>query len=167
MNSITSWLNENQLLVTLILTPILSLIVAAVSAWYSTKRALSAERLARRHQSILEISKFRQEWINSLRNDLAQFNGLALFDKSDEQWHQMAMLISRIKLRMNPNDEDYNDFSRVIANVIDRAGKSEAEKAIEIEGKYHNAGDDLIEIGQRILKREWERLKSDLESLYN
>lgn len=57
---------------------------------------------------------------------------------------------------MNPNDPDYRDLSELMYRFLMASdGKTVA--------KYGNNA-EFVDVCQRILKREWERLKADLEN---
>lgn len=56
---------------------------------------------------------------------------------------------------MNPNDEDYNHLSDVMYNHL-------ANSTGDIEQKFSNNA-EFVEVSQRILKREWDRIKKNLK----
>lgn len=55
---------------------------------------------------------------------------------------------------MNPEDPDYDSFVAIQIELL------KSKEAGEIPDAYK-----LTNIGQKILKREWERLKKDLDNL--
>ena len=61
---------------------------------------------------------------------------------------------TKIELLMNPGDEDYNSLHDALYGFLE---SSEGETI----DKYAN-NPEYIAICQRILKREWERLKTEL-----
>jgi phosphate/sulfate permease len=147
-----------QLLISLVLSPIISLIIAAVAAWYSAKRAIASERFGRMHQSALEIAKYRQAWIDGLRDDLAEFAGVTSIARVGvlpaDKAERVAVLSMRIRMRMNRVDQDYQDLVSTLANDTERFFLGTKEQQVSTK--------PLVYVAQQILKREWERLKSDL-----
>lgn len=157
LKEITTWLTANQLLVFSLLVPTISAIVAWVSAWYSTRRAMRTEQSKLKFQSTLKISEFRQNWINELRDTMSDFQSHGVLPGNDPtKDREFYRLGTKIELLMNPEDPDYQDLSRMMYRfLIDSEGEDSA--------KYGNNA-EFVEICQKILKREWERLKADLEN---
>lgn len=154
--AINSWLSANQLLVTFVIMPL----VSAIAAWYSAKKAVSMSRVERMHQSNLEIARFRQAWINELRDDLSEFSGLSSVAYRDqmpiEKVERVSVLAMRIRMRMNRNDPDYDRLTTALTEMT-RAyflGKDHADMV----------GEPLVPLAQAILKREWDRVKSEIRT---
>ncbi|MCA0948491.1 hypothetical protein LCM08_26475 [Salipiger pacificus] len=157
LEEITTWLTANQLLVFSLLVPAISAIVAWASAWYSTRRALRTEQSKLGFQSTLKISEFRQNWINELRDSMSDFQSHGILPGNDPTTdREFYRLGTKIELLMNPNDPDYKELSDLMYRFL----MASDGEAID---KYGNNA-EFIDVCQRILKREWERLKSDLES---
>ncbi len=156
LSKFNNLLSENQFLVTFILVPIVSAIVAYVATRYATRTALHEAAKVRRHKATTQIATFRQAWINEQRNDLAEHGAIctaASVSTKDgvpqEKMYRLAELAIRISLRMNPTDEDYPALK---ASLVD-----DRIRISEKEGKSSTKA-----ISQRILKREWDRLKEEL-----
>ena len=114
----------------------------------------------RSFDSILKISEFRQQWINNLRNTMAEFQSYAVLPNDDPtKRREFYKLGTKIELLMNPDDEDYNTLHKSLEDFFDKAPAPREEK-FEVDEKY-------VEICQRILKREWKRLKDGLEEKKN
>lgn len=129
-----------------------------------------------------KTSEFRQAWIDALREDLAEFFACSrAFARATETFHLLgpnykekaALLISdqkvsdiryqvaearyRIKLRLNPDEEEHQELLRLIDLVVAEQNNMLAEKsevaptlgAIELAAEY----------AAPILKKEWERVK--------
>lgn len=155
-----SWLSSHEPLANLLLTLALSVLVGGASAWFSYRTAVRAARGSRVHQSALEISRYRQAWIDALRDDLAEFSGIAVIayegEPPREKIERMALLQMRIRMRMNRGDPDYVRLVRSIHGWTQNFG-----------GHQPEMNDDeaaIVSISQDILKREWERLKADLRA---
>lgn len=157
LKEITTWLTANQLLVFSLLVPTISAIVAWVSAWYSTRRAMRTEQSKLKFQSTLKISEFRQNWINELRDTMSDFQSHGVLPGNDPtKDREFYRLGTKIELLMNPEDPDYQDLSRMMYRFL-------IDSESEDSAKYGNNA-EFVEICQKILKREWERLKADLEN---
>lgn len=130
----------------------------------------------------LKISEFRQEWINELRKDIADYIGLArkwfrLYEELNDSSLEMAVraekerkelfplandalvVLWRIKLRFSPRENLYKQqderLLQSLLNLID-PGKTGAE----IPGRsWQRAADETVELAREILKREWEITK--------
>ena len=136
-------------------------LVAAFGVWTTNLANNSAERreLANRKiQSELGLAKFRQDWINALRDDLSEFVGTAVIHYSGpppaEKVERIVVLGMRIRMRVDRGDPDYGKLVKILAGYTELflVGKSEQEKSDV----------PLMVVSQAILKREWERLKTDL-----
>lgn len=92
-----------------------------------------------------------------MRDDMAEFAALSSMsfkgDAPIEIVSRFVHLGMRIRLRMNRDDADYDELTQVLqmaeADMMGQLHESRAHRPI-------------ILICQSILKREWERLKSDL-----
>lgn len=154
---ITAWLTANQLLVFSLLVPTVSGIVAFLSAWYSTRRALRTEQSKLAFQGTLKISEFRQNWINELRDCISDFQSHGVLPSNDPtKDREFYRLGTKIELLMNPNDPDYDQLQGLMYEFLVAANG-------DTISKYGNNA-EFVEVSQRILKREWERLKADLKS---
>lgn len=121
-----------------------------------------------------KTSEFRQIWIDALRNDVAQFIGhisvyktLSKIIRSKQQSDvhsfilsqqkellETAMLASRIKLRLNP--EEHVD----LIDLLDRPeGYGADDEAIELHIASISSATHII------LKVEWERVKRGEKSV--
>jgi len=131
-----------------------------------------------------KTSDFRQEWIKELRKSFCEFNKLSVkihneyvlqntFERTkkqaargrnvsnlpDDDYAELNRLISEIKLRMNlsePKDEE----NKLITMLDYWESVFDLEKII-----FRSQYNELIEIQSKILKIEWERVKTG-ESAY-
>jgi transcriptional regulator of heat shock response len=113
-----------------------------------------------RRTTLLEASKQlaenRQEWINQLRNDMAEYFALTLEDDPKKKDSQLIYKVGmRIELRMNPADRDYEILRTAMHGCMETV---DIEVITEEREKY-------IRVCQKILKREWEVLKKELGEL--
>lgn len=158
IDRVSEWLKANELLATLVIIPLVSMVLAALSARYAAKRAIASERAVRVHQSAIEIAGYRQAWIDGLRNDLAEFTGLTTMSFNgtppSEIIERASILVFRIRMRMNKDDPDYQELVSQLNFSL--AG------FLQVQVDSSPSGRPLCIIAQSILKREWERLKKDL-----
>jgi len=108
------------------------------------------------------VSANRQKWIDALREDIAQFiteadgararladNPIVDLDIR-QRGARMTFLFNRVRLRLNPDEEDHSQLLEILEKLLD--------------WKHLKAGrpleDKVASIAQRILKREWRRVKS-------
>lgn len=155
VDAITAWLNENQLLVFSLIVPSLSGLVAYWSAHYSARRALRENQASRALQKQLKLADFRVEWINELREEFVRLQSaiqLHRAKRSEVTEREIVQMAAAVTLRMNPEDKDYDALVLEIRKGL--------EYSIERgeEGPYQ-----IAETGRKILKREWDRLKADLD----
>ena len=124
--------------------------------------------VVRREFAAQVLSGNRQEWINSLRDRIARLIGfIAHYSAAkatgqlDEQTalarHETAYgLWAEISLMMNPAESDHAELLRSIDSTLQFLFASPA--AID-PVRVRQMMDGLTSQSQRILKREWERVK--------
>jgi hypothetical protein len=157
MESIVEIISQYQIVITLILTPVAS----GIAAYFSARQGIRAARVGRVHASTLEISKYRQDWINSLRDEIADFIGAAGNPNVEGADVRGMTAMAKIHLRMNPKDQDC--LALVDAMIALSRTIKQKKDSVGIQN-WGDANSELIEVSHRILKREWERLKNDLSS---
>ena len=141
--------------------------VAALVAWLghriSRSNAMLAAEISQRNAELqaalhanVKLAEFRQHWINALREDMAKFQAMGAVPSGEPTESQdFYELGTRIELRMNPDDPDYNELQDALYSYY-----SAHEEIDKLE-----ANAPFVEVCQRILKREWDVLKSDLRRL--
>ena len=130
----------------------------------------------------LKTSEFRQAWIDGLREDLAKFLGAARVfaravevvhafgpdykdkvpllisdEKIGELRYQAAEMLSKIKLRLNPDEPEHEELLRLLVKAVSIQNESLAQggnvastlQAIEAANEY----------ARPVLKKEWRRVK--------
>ena len=121
----------------------------------SQERRAAAERKAERElQRQLKVSEFRQQWINELRDEFAEFIVLTgkLFRGGQIDLFECYAHLSKLRMRMNPSDPNFQELMEILQTA---STTKDLQKLAEAHGA-------LALLGQKILKSEWERLKSDL-----
>jgi hypothetical protein len=148
-----------------------------------------AERQAELQQTIAQrmaadnVSAKRQNWIDELRKDMSEFltvmarlnelrrpaKGLS---KADEvkNFEDVATynfrgseLGIRIKLRLNPNEEEHNKLVSLLGELSDASADPPPNETPEhseaATRAFRGARDKVVAHMQMILKHEWERVK--------
>ena len=102
----------------------------------------------------VKLADFRQAWINGLRDDMAAFQALGVTpgvaQRSEQEFYRLG---TRIELRMNPQDPDYDELHECLYAFL---------HADDDHRKYA-ANPRYVEVCQRILKREWDVLKNEVQ----
>jgi len=134
---------------------LIGIAVSILFSFLSVVLSLLANRSAAKAVHASQVAQFRQEWINRLRDDLAQFHAIGVTPEHEPHLDMEFYRIgTRIELMINPDDEDYQIMQDLLYGYLTTSEAGIAEK-------YSN-NPEFIEVSQRILKREWERLKQDI-----
>ena len=125
--------------------------------------------VAQKQVSVSVLSANRQVWINTLRDQLAEFSSILAVihagewaerteKEYDEELKQMIFLVSKIKLMLNPKEEDHERLSSLLTKAAQTVrARAKDEKVKSTEGVQLDA--EMLPLSQSILKREWERVK--------
>lgn len=127
-----------------------------VSIWVAQKQA-----------RVSVLSGNRQAWINSLRDQIAEFisvlavmhsaNWTSRTDKDyDDEFKRILLLSFKVQLMLNPEEEDHKKLSDLL--VAAQSTLSNAEGNNSTEGAKITC--DIVPLAQSILKREWVRVKT-------
>ena len=144
---------------------LIAAIVAFVSAIIAGIVALRNGYLSVRSSAAIKHADFRQQWINKLRDEMANFQALAInYDhaaersaEKDKHEKEVVKSMATVLMLMNRKDPDYQLLVDHMNDVV--VGNSEAEMA-----KFFDAYADMVALCQEILKREWEVTKRDLHA---
>lgn len=153
VEKIDSWVADHLTLVVSVGVPILTVLVTVLVSYLTIKANTKAQSRQRKLEHQLKLADFRQAWIDDMRTDLALYTARTWspsLNEGVEAEKERVMAQARILMRMNPNDPDYDAMKKSIGNPV---ADPEAERKA------------LFQIGQGILKREWERLKADLNAV--
>jgi hypothetical protein len=130
----------------------------------------------------LKTSEFRQAWIDGLREDLSKFFGAARAmaqatqsvhahganyqsmplafspTQAGEFRYHAAESLSKVKLRLNPNEAEHVEFLRLLWGAVSRQNEMLATQGpVEPVLATIDAANDYA---PQVLTREWERVKS-------
>jgi len=116
------------------------------------------------------LSKNRQEWINTLRDELVELivvlrslQTVMLLPREHRDANELKELIEKITRReikitllINPQEADHAELIQLISEGLSLAASASdhpKEEITEVERK-------ITALSQRILKREWQRVKA-------
>ena len=117
------------------------------------------ERENRTISAELEIAKFRESWINNLRDTLSEFQSYAMLPNSKPHLEQKFYeLGTKIELLSNRDEEPFKRLNKIMYKMLDA---SEGD----INVKY-STNAEFVKVCQDILKIEWDRIKTDLRFHY-
>ena len=124
------------------------------------REELTAEATDRREaqnqkvQAELQISQFRQAWIDETRNEIAEFSQLAFHRENTDQLARMFYLDQKIRMRLNSEEPLAKDLLDALSDLT--PGSEQDDDA-------HT--DALIYVtlaANNFLRNEWRRLKRDI-----
>jgi hypothetical protein len=102
----------------------------------------------------LKIAEMRQSWINTLRDAMSKFQSYgvtpSLNHTAERDFYEYG---TRIELLMNPSDPDYPVLQNCLYRFL--SAQDEMEKFA--------ANPQYVDVCQRILKREWDALKREID----
>ena len=156
---------------------IISMVSAATALVASIVGPLVTLSVGKRQFAATVLSTNRQRWIEQLRDLLAEFiaqlgtvwviratwqgkwdKGLAPIAADPARVEKMQRLLLvqwKIRLMLNPTEADHQELYAAVEKALDRLREErseETETATDIEA--------ISRLGQMILKREWQRVKS-------
>lgn len=140
-------------------TALVAVIVGPIMSYIIAKRQISAST----------VTMSRQQWINTLRNAIADFSAKASMtyclaknrqanEQSFQRIEEMVQLNYKIELLINPHEEDHAELAQLaegIASILKLAKFNDPATTSNLDDKQKK----LIALSQQILKREWERVK--------
>ena len=154
-------------------TALVAVIVSPIVSWKIAKRQIDASN----------VSSKRQVWIDGLRKDMAKSlalisriqglkrpaphlnreEQLELFDVRMKFELRSLELLMRIKLRLNPNEEEHNDLDKAIEKLSNaspdpKPGETDKDRCA-LQAEFASARRDVLAITQKILKNEWNRVR--------
>jgi hypothetical protein len=164
LTTLNQWISSHKELVSLVAIPVVTFTVTYLINRSSEKRAAIARkeaevRAAEERLLQLELSRrmkladFRQNWINEVRQDFALILGIVPSPIKASQDLQMEVntRIQSVLLRMNPHEDLPKEiFDRLISLLHSNPDKKE------------EIGFELLNLVNKFLKSEWDRLKVEL-----
>ena len=135
-----------------------AIVVGLVGTIYATRRQIDAAL----------VSTSRQRWIDSLRDNVAEFLAVTaqisyVVARAPAEWHtapgfeRAVLLRAKIALLSNPTEADHRNLIRLLDDALSIAAcapDSEKQRAVTV------LAFEITSQTQAILKREWERVKA-------
>ena len=174
----------------LILMPIVTIVIVIIGFLMTRKQMVEKTKesinsfdksieqqteLAKNEIKLETLSKNRQLWINTLRNEISEFIGLLQSIKiclsvknysQNEIMNSMTKLLTshaKIELLINPTEEDSKKLlmllDKIRTNISQVSQNKDGDKDNHIIDKSSKLIEKIIAISQIILKKEWERVK--------
>ena len=157
----------------LALTALVAVVVGPVVSLHIAKRQfLVSLDIAKRQFNASVLSVNRQEWINTLRDQISELvaDTILLRQEVEQYQQEPGRLFARagrvlrcsfkIKLLINPKEADHvnlvESIDRLMILVVKSAKKVEDKN---IDSQFRVIRDEIVSKSQEILKREWERVK--------
>ena len=110
------------------------------------------------------IAPMRQAWINDLRELLSEILSSALHyyvagyeDRTDQEYQRVTHLEHKIKLMLNPKEEDHQRLEEKIRNLIESI-----EQHPKFSDNFPDIHQEIVSLSRQVLKREWNRVKEPL-----
>ena len=162
-----TWIPAVTALVAVIVGPIVTLYVARHQN--STALAVARQQI---HAELVSAS--RQQWINALRDAVAEFLATALMvgvrraetvqdeavGEQSQRLARVALLRTKINLLVNPNEADHQRLTALIETATKAVLSIKAADDATASG-FGDTQRQIIQVTQQVLKREWERVKSE------
>ncbi len=171
--------------IVLALVALIALFLGPWMQWQIASRQIATQATIATRQIADNISSKRQNWIDELRKDGAEF--LTVVGRIQELKRPSVKRIkteadiindyrerldaeirarelgTRIVLRLNPNEAEHNRLVQLIDAMaskgysLNRQYSEDEEKAVQED--FNAASADVVQHLQTILKHEWERVK--------
>lgn len=126
--------------------------------------------VAKKNISSSVVSKNRQDWINRLRNEIAELlkeiqhvpsayaAGAIHLHEAIEKHGLIISKVEIIRLLINPKEADHVDLVRQISLASEKVINSINQKKGN-SAEINIMSSNIVTLSQTILKREWERVK--------
>ena len=115
------------------------------------------------------IAPMRQAWINNLRDLLSELLSSARHyyvsgyeDRTDQEYQRVTLLEHKVKLMLNPKEEDHQRLEERIGNMI-----ASIEQHPKFVNDFPDLHDEILSLSRQVLKREWNRVKEPLSLIGN
>jgi hypothetical protein len=171
---------------TLAFVAFVAMIVGPILQWFIAKRQTDVQKTIAQRTAADNVSAKRQIWIDELRKDMSEFltvmarlnelhrpnkgispEGAAKnFEDKAQYSFRGTELGIRIKLRLNPKEEEHNNLVSLIGKLSkaseDPPLNETPEQKETAKKAFYSARDKIVAQMQTILKHEWERVKKGI-----
>ena len=138
------------------LTALAATVVGPLVSFYTTRLQIRATL----------VSANRQAWINALRDDLSELfailtQGFALGTQETERRTRVALLTSRIQLRLNPVEKPSKTLLDLIQKLQALTVQALDDGSVNADNERNFLAlmNSAVSTSQEILKAEWKRVK--------
>ncbi len=155
------WIPAVTALIAVVLGPLVSIYVV-------NRQIKASTSIAEKQITASVVSTNRREWIKEFRDLISEFISLISIESSPFQAEPSAkerriLIAEKIKLFLNPTEEDYPKLVELIFEVNAHASTLGLQTVLtESDPLYallHEEIDKISDLSSSILKREWERVK--------
>lgn len=148
-------------LAAVIISPVITIIVSS----YQRRTSIDVTRM---QITASTISTNRQDWINTLREIVAELQGVMAqirmlsYQQSDawhfdSRWDRLFVLQRKLELFLNPDEDDHKQLRIKVQMAI---SVLRCPPSPEVQKDEAYSASDITAATQAILKREWERVKA-------
>lgn len=120
-----------------------------------------------------KVSEFRQAWIDGLRAEIAEAIAAASAlsialqepDKYEGEqtlgpWSRFSVATHRVQLRLNLKEDLHHDLQDCVRRAHNLVRDAQMDPASYDPPKWLALNDEVVEVSQKLLKDEWERVKT-------
>lgn len=157
-HQILSWLPFLSLVVA-----VLAVVVGPLISWCVAMRQLQTSLRVSNKQI---IAPMRQAWINNLRELVAELSGKCAHywaagyeDRDDAEYRHITELVHKLELYINSAEADHAALLaqvRIMEQLLSAGSNQETDRT------FWEAHHRVMELSQKILKREWDRVKENI-----
>lgn len=171
---------------TLAFVAFVAMIVGPILQWLIAKRQTDLQKTIAQRTAADNVSAKRQIWIDELRNDMSEFltvmarlnelnrpnkdispeDAAKNFEDIAQYNFRGTELGIRIRLRLNPKEEEHNKLVSLLGSLSDASANPPPNETPEQKEKakkdFYAARDKVVAYMQTILKHEWERVKKGI-----
>ncbi len=163
---------HNPHLILQFLTAVTAIAAVIIGPWLTHRQIESSEKIAARQIRADVVSANRKNWINTLRDTLAEFLSKEVMARTFNRLHhadseslgriqEVLRLNYKISLLINSEETDHARLCELIdrmTNSIDGSNKAPDELK-QLDNSINGVRIETVTLSQAILKREWERVK--------
>ena len=147
-----------------VFAPLLLMLGALIGAGLAYMASTRASNVARRNADLqahtaqqLKIAEFRQAWIHTLRDAMAEFQSYGVTPGLDQAKERKFYEVgTKIELLMNPTDQDYVKLQNCLYGYL----------SVQTESDKFSANPIFVSTCQAILRREWAVTKDEIEKAF-
>lgn len=161
-----------------LLIALLAVFFGPIMSYFTTKLTIRSQLKSIEQQTSTQISIAqhtvksqvlsgnRQQWINTLRDNISEFIALVGMisanilqkDIAREKFERLIQVRVKISLLLNMSEQDHQQLNSLLNHATSQITDQIAKNRITTD--FQKTRDDIVTLSQKILKREWERVKN-------